>query len=141
MGAGVSLYLRDYSKNKFEKRSYLGVFIGYSLLHKAYRCLHPSTKRVYTSRHVVFDESVFPFDNNSSGLSTLQENDVFPSANNSRDVIESTSNCDQGENHQATSTPARTHYCCDKEPNSHKESMHNKNSNNEGQELILVMPS
>ncbi|KAK9195847.1 hypothetical protein WN943_003975 [Citrus x changshan-huyou] len=70
-----------------------------------------------------------------------QENNVFPSANDWHDVIESTSNCDQEENHQATSTPARTHYCCDEEPNSHKESMHNKNSNNEGQEPILVTPS
>lgn len=74
-------------------------------------------------------------------MSISQENNVFPPANDWHDVIESTSNCDQEENHQATSTPARTHYCCDEEPNSHKESMHNKNSNNEGQEPILVTPS
>uniref|UniRef100_A0A2N9H082 Uncharacterized protein n=1 Tax=Fagus sylvatica TaxID=28930 RepID=A0A2N9H082_FAGSY len=29
--------------------------------HKGYRCLHLSTGRVYTSRHVVFDEYSFPF--------------------------------------------------------------------------------
>ncbi|KAH9672322.1 retrovirus-related pol polyprotein from transposon RE1 [Citrus sinensis] len=75
------------------------------------------------------------------GHPSHKENNVFPSANDWHDVIESTSNCDQEENHQATSTPARTHYCCDEEPNSHKESMHNKNSNNEGQEPILVTPS
>ena len=28
---------------------------------KEYRCLHPPTERVYISRHVLFDESKFPF--------------------------------------------------------------------------------
>lgn len=39
------------------------MFLGYSLYHKDYRCLHPSSGRVYISRHVIFDESSFP--NNS----------------------------------------------------------------------------
>ncbi|OMO89257.1 hypothetical protein CCACVL1_07965 [Corchorus capsularis] len=30
-------------------------------LHKGYRCLHPPSGRVYISRHVTFDEKVFPF--------------------------------------------------------------------------------
>ncbi len=54
-------YLRDYAKNKFEPKSYPCVFLGYSPIHKGYRCLHPPTKRVYLSRHVVFDESILPF--------------------------------------------------------------------------------
>jgi hypothetical protein len=37
-------YLRDYAKNKFEPKSYPCIFIGYSPLHKSYRCLHPPTK-------------------------------------------------------------------------------------------------
>ncbi|KAI9154232.1 hypothetical protein LWI28_023054 [Acer negundo] len=32
-----------------------------SLIHKGYRCLEPTTKRVYISRHVVFDEVTFPY--------------------------------------------------------------------------------
>jgi hypothetical protein len=38
-----------------------GVFIGYSGLHKGYKCLHIPTGRVYISRDVIFDEHAFPF--------------------------------------------------------------------------------
>lgn len=44
---------------KFIKKTYPFVFIRHSPLHKAYRCYDPSTKRVYISWHVVFDESKF----------------------------------------------------------------------------------
>lgn len=35
--------------------------MGCSPIHKGYRCFEPSTNRVYISRHVVFDESIFPY--------------------------------------------------------------------------------
>ena len=37
------------------------LFWGYSNLHKGFKCLDISTGRVYISRDVVFDETVFPF--------------------------------------------------------------------------------
>jgi hypothetical protein len=37
------------------------VFLGYSSEHKGYTCLHVPTNRLYISRDVVFDETVFPF--------------------------------------------------------------------------------
>ena len=37
------------------------MFLGYSNHYKGYRCLDPKTGRVYTSWHVVFYESTFPF--------------------------------------------------------------------------------
>lgn len=53
--------LRPYNARKLEFRSKQCAFIGYSNLHKGYKCLDISTGRVYTSRDVIFDEQVFPF--------------------------------------------------------------------------------
>ncbi|KAI5344212.1 hypothetical protein L3X38_012089 [Prunus dulcis] len=38
-----------------------GVSSGYSLNHQGYKCLDLSTRRIYVSRHVLFDEDSFPF--------------------------------------------------------------------------------
>ena len=60
-GSGCYPCLRPITEHKFEPRSLLCVFLGYSSQYKGYRCLYPPTGRVYISRHVIFDESVFPF--------------------------------------------------------------------------------
>jgi hypothetical protein len=51
------------------------VFLGYSPDHKGYRCLDLTSHRVLISRHIVFDESDFPF--SSSSTASLTELDVF----------------------------------------------------------------
>jgi hypothetical protein len=48
---------------KLSFRSTRCVFLGYSSHHKGFKCLEPNTGRVYISRDVIFDESVFPFAN------------------------------------------------------------------------------
>src|SRR3954467_73999 len=53
--------LRPYNKHKLEFRSTQCVFLGYSNLHKGYKCLEISTGRIYISRDVIFDETLFPF--------------------------------------------------------------------------------
>lgn len=53
--------LRPYNKRKLQFRSKKCAFLGYSFHHKGYKCLDISTGRVYISRDVIFDETVFPF--------------------------------------------------------------------------------
>lgn len=53
--------LKKLCKDKFAKKTYHCVFIGYSYFHKGYQCLNPETNKVYISRHVVFDEQQFSF--------------------------------------------------------------------------------
>ncbi|WVZ67851.1 hypothetical protein U9M48_016875 [Paspalum notatum var. saurae] len=49
------------SKHKLAPRSTACVFLGYPPSHKGYRCLDLSTRRIIISRHVIFDETTFPF--------------------------------------------------------------------------------
>lgn len=53
--------LIPYNKHKLEFRSKHCVFLGFSNMHKGFKCLEVSTGRVYISRDVVFDETIFPF--------------------------------------------------------------------------------
>ena len=59
------------ARHKLAPRSAACVFLGYPSSHKGYRCLDLSTRRVIISRHVVFDESVFPFSSHPTHPSQL----------------------------------------------------------------------
>ncbi|KAF7151838.1 hypothetical protein RHSIM_Rhsim02G0220400 [Rhododendron simsii] len=61
LGCKCFPYLGDYRKNKLEPKFVPCIFMGYSVKHKGYKCFAPSLGRTYISRHVVFDESCFPF--------------------------------------------------------------------------------
>lgn len=54
-------YLRPYMKNKLDPKSLVSVFLGYNEKYKGYRCFYPPTGKVFISRHVLFDESQYPF--------------------------------------------------------------------------------
>jgi histone deacetylase 1/2 len=53
--------LRPYNKHKLNYWSKQCAFLGYSNLHIGYRCPDISTGRIYISRDIVFDETIFPF--------------------------------------------------------------------------------
>jgi histone deacetylase 1/2 len=52
--------LRPYNTHKLAFRSTRCAFLGYSNMHKGFKCLDISSGRIYISRDVVFDERVFP---------------------------------------------------------------------------------
>ncbi|KAL8143938.1 hypothetical protein V2J09_016970 [Rumex salicifolius] len=53
------------TKHKLEPRTKRCVFLGYATSHRGYRCLDLSTNKVIISRHVIFDEFSFPFQNSN----------------------------------------------------------------------------
>ncbi|CAL8084538.1 unnamed protein product [Prunus armeniaca] len=70
-GCACYPYLRPYQPHKLHFRSSQCVFVGYTLDYKGYLCFRISTSRLYISRHVIFDENVFPF-------ATIKANTVNP---------------------------------------------------------------
>lgn len=52
--------LRPYNAHKLSFHTTKCVILGYSNQHKGYRCLS-STRRLYISRHVIFNEDDFPY--------------------------------------------------------------------------------
>lgn len=69
--------LRRYNTHKLEPRTRECIFIGYPPNSKAYLCLYQYTNRVYTSRHVLFNESKFPF---SSTVHTIHASNSTPTS-------------------------------------------------------------
>ena len=52
---------RRYTTHKLEPRTVECIFLGYPTSFKGYLCLDIKSKRLYISRHVVFNESKFHF--------------------------------------------------------------------------------
>jgi hypothetical protein len=53
--------LHPFNDHKLQFCSKQCVFLGYSNLHKEFKCLDVAGGRVYISRDVVFNEMVYPF--------------------------------------------------------------------------------
>ena len=66
-------WLRPYTKHKLEPRFASCVFIGYFLTQSVYLCLHRDSGRIYTSRHVVFNEKRFPVTSSATQTTTAPE--------------------------------------------------------------------
>ncbi|CAL8169438.1 unnamed protein product [Prunus armeniaca] len=60
-GSAVYPWLKQYNAHKLESRSSQCVFLGYSLSHKGVYCYNMLNQKLHISRHVIHDESLFPF--------------------------------------------------------------------------------
>ncbi|KAM3317106.1 hypothetical protein ACQJBY_034988 [Aegilops geniculata] len=60
------------TRHKLEPRSLACVFLGYPSDHRGFRCFDPVSRRVLTSRHVLFHENVFPFSTPPPAPSPMQ---------------------------------------------------------------------
>lgn len=74
-GCACWLNLHPYNSHKLDFRSKQCTFLGYPL-HKGFKCLDPSTGRVYISRDVTFDESVFPFEKLGANAGRRQQSEI-----------------------------------------------------------------
>jgi histone deacetylase 1/2 len=53
--------LRPYNTNKLQPKTSTCIFLGYAGQYKGYICFSLHTNRIFVSRHVLFDESLFPY--------------------------------------------------------------------------------
>jgi histone deacetylase 1/2 len=69
--------LRPFNTRKLAFRSTQCVFLGYSPMHKGVKCSDVKSGRVYISRDVVFDETVFPFAILHPNVGTLLRQEIL----------------------------------------------------------------
>ncbi|CAL8170379.1 unnamed protein product [Prunus armeniaca] len=53
--------LKPYNTNKLQPKTSTCVFLGYAGQYKGYICFSLTTNRLFVTRHVLFDETMFPF--------------------------------------------------------------------------------
>ncbi|EOY32308.1 Uncharacterized protein TCM_040047 [Theobroma cacao] len=54
-------WLKPYNKHKLQPKSKPCVFLRYSINQSAYKCFDHESQRIFVSRHVMFQEHIFPF--------------------------------------------------------------------------------
>ncbi|GJZ44585.1 ribonuclease H-like domain-containing protein [Tanacetum coccineum] len=77
---GCLCYPYIHSTHKLQPRSTPCVFLGYPTNHRGYRCLDLATNKIIISRHVNFEETIFPFGSmtpsNPPSYNFLEHNDT-----------------------------------------------------------------
>uniref|UniRef100_A0A0V0HAI1 Putative ovule protein n=1 Tax=Solanum chacoense TaxID=4108 RepID=A0A0V0HAI1_SOLCH len=69
-------WLRPYAKDKLSPRSKPCIFLGYSKVHKGYKCFDRASGKIFVSRHVIFDEHVFPFSSQDAQVPRSSTNSI-----------------------------------------------------------------
>jgi hypothetical protein len=75
---------RTYNSHKLNFQSKQCVFLGYSAMHKGVKCLDVQTGRIYITRDVMFDETVFPFQSLHPNVSALLCKEILLLSENMR---------------------------------------------------------
>lgn len=70
-GSVVYPYVKPYNDNKLQPRVVLCIFLGYANGYKSVIYYHPHTRKFIISRHVIYNEDLFPC-KSSSGISKDQ---------------------------------------------------------------------
>jgi hypothetical protein len=93
--------------HKLSPRSTRCLFLGYSPDHKGYRCLDLTSHRIIISRHVIFDEDVFPLAGSTppTDLDSLLESDPIPPTFGSPSCAVTCSSCGPHDLFRATRGP------------------------------------
>jgi hypothetical protein len=60
-GCSCFPHLGSYVSDKLSSCNIECIFLGYNSQHKGYLCLDPTIGRVYISRYVIFNETIFPY--------------------------------------------------------------------------------
>ncbi|PRQ54449.1 hypothetical protein RchiOBHm_Chr1g0313681 [Rosa chinensis] len=71
-GTACYPYLRPYSQDKLDPRTVQCVFLGYDLGYKGVFCYNIEKNKLWMSRHVVHDETIFPYHFHSPSSSSKQ---------------------------------------------------------------------
>lgn len=106
-------WLKPYTKNKLQNRSFPCIFLGYSKSQHASLCLEPISNRIYTSRHVRFIEDSFPY--KSLVTPTLPHNYIPP--------IDPTLHTIISNSHNSVPTPTLSSHPSETSPNPHMEAL------------------
>jgi hypothetical protein len=78
-GCARWLHLSPYNSRKLKFRLKQCVFLGYSDMHKGYKCLEVSTDRVFISRNAIFDKEIFPFSKLNLNTRAQLRSEITPS--------------------------------------------------------------
>ncbi|KAH9646728.1 retrovirus-related pol polyprotein from transposon RE1 [Citrus sinensis] len=73
--------LKPYNKHKLSFHTQKCLMIGYSPIHKGYKCLDP-TGKVYVARNIQFNESEFPYTELFTSHKTVSSSSKFPQSEN-----------------------------------------------------------
>ncbi|KAK9937705.1 hypothetical protein M0R45_014477 [Rubus argutus] len=75
--------MTPYKSNKLQPKTVQCIFLGFASGYKGYICYNPRTKKCIISRHVFFDETLFPYATASCSSLQPQLSPVSPISANS----------------------------------------------------------